>query len=81
MELGDIWKSLNIDVIVFKIVSHGNNLNMKGKAAKMCLKEMWKSENVWFLEYTNIIAGSYLDRSKLHLNQKGKTFSPVILYF
>ena len=81
MDIVDICKSLNINIVVFKIVSHGNNLNIKGKAAKMCLQEMWKSENVWFLEYTSIIAGSYLDRSKSHLNQKEKTFYPVILYF
>lgn len=40
MDIVDICKSLNINIVVFKIVSHGNNLNIKGKAAKMCLQEM-----------------------------------------
>ena len=31
------------------------------------------SKNVWFLEHANIIPDTHLNRSKLHLNQKGTT--------
>ena len=40
--------------------------NVKGKAVNKC-----KSNNIWFLDNTNIIPGTHLNRSKLHSNPKG----------
>ena len=73
MKLVDIRKRLNINIIVTGIVSHGDGLNVNGKAVSKYLKKMWKSNNVWFFEHTNIIPGTHLNRGKLHLNQKGTT--------
>ena len=61
------------DIINCDIVTRGDDLNVKGKAANKCFKTICKSKNVWFLEHTNITPGTYLDRSKLHLNQKETT--------
>ena len=73
MELVDISRRLKINAIVSEIVSLRDDLVVKGKAVNKCLKEMCMSKNVWFLEHANIIPDTHLNRSKLHLNQKGTT--------
>ena len=71
MELLDICKRLiNIDITVSEIAFNGDHLNLKGKAVNKCIKEMCKSNNVCFLKHTNIIPGTHLNRSKLHITQK-----------
>ena len=65
IELLDIFRRLKVDA---EIVSRGDDLNVKGKAVNKCLKEMCKLKNVWFLEHTNIISDTHLNRSQLHLN-------------
>ena len=74
MELVDICRRLKIDAIVSQIVSRGDDLNVKGKVVDKCLKEMRKSKNVWFLDHLNIIPGTYLNRSKLHLGVTPKLY-------
>ena len=65
-----LCKRLNINIIVSKTVSCGDDLDIKGKAVNKC-----KSNNVWFLDNTNIIPGTHLNRCKLHLNQKETALS------
>ena len=65
-----LCKRLNINIIVSKIVSCGDDLDIKGKAVNKC-----ESNNVWFLDNINIIPGTHFNRCKLHLNQKGTALS------
>ena len=58
-------------VIVSGIVARKDDLNEKAQLVNNYLRDACQTRNIGFIDNSNIMADSHLNRSKLHLNAKG----------
>ena len=66
-------RSNEINVCISGLIVHGDDLESKGMKTNLILCDMCSEKKIAFVDHPNVLAGKYLNGSKLHLNPKGNS--------